>query len=117
MQPRRSSRAIIVHVVNRNLRHAELIEHPLPAGAVAVAVAGDALVDVIVVNLGVEEGFDAGFEAEFGVVDLSAGFDEFGHANAQDVGGGWGGFAHGRGMLEVWGWVIGFLSGPAKESH
>lgn len=48
-----------------------MVEDSLPAGAVAIAVAGDALFDVIVVDLGVEEGFYAGFEAEFGVVDCS----------------------------------------------
>ena len=48
-----------------------MVEDSLPAGAVAIAVAGDALLDVIVVDLGVEEGFYAGFEAEFGVVDCS----------------------------------------------
>jgi len=51
------------------LRHAELIKNALAAGRIAIAVAGDALIDFIVVDLSVEERFDAGFEAQFGVVD------------------------------------------------
>lgn len=69
MQTRRTSGAVVVDIIDRDLGHAELIENALAAGAVAVAVAGDALVDIVIVNLGIEEGFDAGFEAEFGVVD------------------------------------------------
>jgi hypothetical protein len=67
------------------LGHAELVEYSLAAGGVAVAVAGYALVDVVVVDLGIEHGFDAGFEAELGVVDFSSGLDELGHAHAEDV--------------------------------
>ena len=48
-----------------------MVEDPLTAGGVAIAVAGDALVDVVVVDLGVEEGFDPRFEAEFRVVDCA----------------------------------------------
>lgn len=69
MQTRRTRGAVVVDIIDRDLGHAELIEDALAAGAVAVAVAGDALVDIVIINLGVEEGFDAGFEAEFGVVD------------------------------------------------
>jgi hypothetical protein len=43
------------------------------------------LVHVVVVDLRIQHGFDAGFETELGVVDFSAGFDEFGHAHAEDV--------------------------------
>ena len=53
------------------MRHAELVEDALAAGRVAVAVAGDALVDIVVIDLGIKEGFDAGFETEFGVVDCT----------------------------------------------
>ena len=67
----RAGGAIVVDIVDGNLRHAELIKDPLAAGGVAIAVAGDALVDIVVIDLGVEEGFDPGFEAEFGVVDYA----------------------------------------------
>ena len=69
MKPCRAGGAIVVDIVDGDLRHAKLVEDALAAGRVAIAVAGDALFDIIVVDLGVEEGFDAGFEAEFGVVD------------------------------------------------
>ena len=79
--------AVVVDVVDGDLGHAELVEDALAAGAVAVAVAGNALVDVVVVDLGVEQGLDAGLKAELRVVDLAAGLDELGHAHAGDVGG------------------------------
>lgn len=69
MQTCRAGGAIVVDIVDGDLRHAELVEDALAAGRVAVAVAGDALFDIVVVDLSVEEGFDAGFKAEFGVVD------------------------------------------------
>lgn len=86
MQARRAGGAIVIHIVNRDLGHAELVEDALAAGAIAVAVARNALVDIVIVDLGVEESFDAGFEAEFCIVDLTSGFDEFGEAYAEDVG-------------------------------
>ncbi len=49
--------------------HAKLVEDALAAGRVAIAVACDTLVDVVIVDLGIEESFDPGFEAEFVVVD------------------------------------------------
>ena len=61
--------AIVVDVVDGDGGHAELVEDALAAGGVAVAVGGDAGVDGVVVEGGVEEGFNAGFEAEFVVVD------------------------------------------------
>ena len=72
MQACRACGAVVVDIVDGDLRHAELVEDPLTAGRVAVAVAGDALIDIVVIDLGVQEGFDAGFEAEFGVVDCAA---------------------------------------------
>lgn len=59
--------AVVVDVVDGYARHAELVEDALATCGVAVAVAGDALVDGVVVELGVEEGFDtglAGFRAQ-----------------------------------------------------
>jgi hypothetical protein len=77
--------AVIIDVVDGDLGHAELVEYSLPAGRVAVAVASNALVHIVVVDLCVQHGFDAGFEAELCVVDFPARFDEFGHAYAEDV--------------------------------
>ena len=102
MQPCRAGGAVVVDIVDGNLRHAELVEDALAAGRVAIAVACDALFDIVVVDLSVEEGFDARFEAEFGVVDcienlerlkgvrrihlghptFASGFDEFGQTYA-----------------------------------
>lgn len=69
MQACRAGRAVIVDIVDGNLRHAELVEDALAAGRIAVTVAGNTLFNIVIVDLGVEKGFDAGFEAEFGVVD------------------------------------------------
>jgi hypothetical protein len=52
-----------------------LIEDSLSTGAVTIAIAGDALFDIIIVDLGVEEGLNAGFKTEFGVVDYEARFE------------------------------------------
>ena len=71
VQPCRACGAVVVDIVDGNLRHAELVEDALTAGRVAVTVAGNALVHIVVVDLSIEEGFDAGFEAEFGVVDCT----------------------------------------------
>ena len=65
IQTRRARRAVVVHIVDGDAGQAELVEDALATGAVAVAIAGDALVDVVVVDLRVNEGFDAGFVAEF----------------------------------------------------
>ena len=95
MQARRAGRAVIVDVEDGDLGHAELIEDALATGRIAIAVACYSLINVVVVDLGVEEGFDASFEAEFGVVHFSPWFDEFGQTYAKDVGfGGWGPFTH-----------------------
>jgi hypothetical protein len=86
MQASASSRAIVVDVVNRDLGHAELVKHTLTASAVAVAVAGHSLVNIVVVNLGIKHSLDTSLETQLGVVDLSAGLDELCHAHAEDVG-------------------------------
>lgn len=62
-----------------------MVKDALATGGVAIAVACNALLDVVVVDLSVEHGLDAGFETEFGVVHFTAGFDELGHAYAEDV--------------------------------
>lgn len=85
-QPRRRRRTVIVLIIYRNARHAELIEDALAARAVAVAVACDAHLDIVVRDVRVKEGFDAGLVAELGVFDFTAGFGEFRHTDAEDVG-------------------------------
>lgn len=71
MQTGRASRAIVVDIVDWDLRHAELVEYTLAAGAVAIAVAGDALFHIIVIYMSIHECFDAGFETEFCVLDCA----------------------------------------------
>jgi hypothetical protein len=80
-----TSTAVIVDVVNWDLGHAKLVEDSLTASGIAVAVACDTLVDIVVVDLGVEHGLDTSFETELSVVDLASGLDELGHAHAEDV--------------------------------
>ena len=80
-----ASGAIIVNIVDGDLCHAELVEDALAASGVAVAVACYTLVDVVVVDLGIEHCLYAGFETELGVVDFAARFDEFGHTHAEDI--------------------------------
>ena len=63
MKTRRSSGAVVIDIVYRNLCHAELVENTLTAGTVAIAVACNGLLDIIVVDLGIQESFDTGFEA------------------------------------------------------
>lgn len=70
IQPCRACGAIVVDIVDGNLRHAELVEDALATGRVAKAVAGDALIDIVIVDLGVKKSFDAGFEAKFRVVNF-----------------------------------------------
>lgn len=98
VQPCRACGAVVVDIVDGDLRHAELVEDALTAGRVTVAVTGDALVDIIIVDLGVEEGFDAGFEAELSIINcgdvrraegyggikftFASGFDELGETYA-----------------------------------
>ena len=69
VQASRAGGAVVIDIVYGYRRHPELIEDTLATGAVAVAVAGDSCLDVIVVDLGVEEGFNASFEAELVVVN------------------------------------------------
>lgn len=59
-----ASAAVVVDVVDGNAGHPKLVEDPLAAGAVAVAVAGHALIDVVVIDMCIKKGFDAGLVAE-----------------------------------------------------
>ena len=43
------------------------------------------MVYVVVIDLGVQHGFDTCFEAQLRIVDFAPGFDELGHAYAEDV--------------------------------
>ena len=69
VQPRRAGSTIVVDIIDGNLGHAELIEDALAIGGITVAVAGDALVNIVIVDLGIKESFDVGFEAKFSVLD------------------------------------------------
>lgn len=81
-QPRAARAAVVVDVVDGDLRQPKLVEDALPARAVAVAVARDALLDVVVRDVRVQQRLDARLEPELRVVDLAAGLDELGHAHA-----------------------------------
>jgi hypothetical protein len=83
----RARGAVVVDIVHGNTGHAELVEHALAARRVAIAVARNALVNVVVVDVRIEHGFDTGLEAELGVVDLATGLDELCHSDAEDVDG------------------------------
>jgi hypothetical protein len=65
-----------------------LVEDSLATGRVAVAIAGDALVDIVVTDLGIEHGLDTSFEPNFGIIDFAPGLDELCHSDAEDVDGG-----------------------------
>ena len=80
-----ASTAIVVDVVNWDLGHSKLVEDSLAAGGVAIAIACNALIDIVVVDLGIEHSFDTSFESELSVVNLSSWLDELGHAHAEDV--------------------------------
>lgn len=86
-QTRGSRRTVVVDVVDGNVRETELVEDALTTGTIAVDVAGHALIDVVVVDLGIEHCLDPGLVAQFIVVDFAARLDELGHTHAQDVGG------------------------------
>ena len=74
--------ARVVHIVDRDLRHAELVEDSLATSRIAVAVACYTYLDVIIVDAGIEHCFAACLEAQFGVVHKVAWFDEAGEAIA-----------------------------------
>ena len=60
VKARGAGAAVVVYVVYGDGGHSKLVENTLAAGGVAVAVACYALVDLVIVYLGVEEGFDTG---------------------------------------------------------
>jgi len=85
MQTSGTSTAVVVHVVNWDLGHAKLVEDSLTTGGVAVAVACNSLIDIVVVDLGIEHSLDTSFESKLGIINLSSGLDELGHPHAEDV--------------------------------
>lgn len=86
-QPRTSRGTIIIHIIDGNLRHPKLIEDALPTSRVTIAVASNALFDIVVVDMRVKHGFYASFETKFCVINFATRFNEFGHAYAEDVDG------------------------------
>lgn len=80
-----TSTAVVVNVVNWDLGHSELVKHSLATGGVAVAVACNSLVDIVVVDMGIKHSLDTSLESELSIINLSSGLDEFGHAYAEDV--------------------------------
>jgi hypothetical protein len=83
----RASRAVVVDVVYGDTGHTELVEDALTACRIAIAVACDTLVYIVVVDVRVKHSLDTGLEAELRVVDLAARLDELRHAYAEDVDG------------------------------
>lgn len=71
-----SSGAVVIDIVDGNASHTELVKYTLSACRVAVAIACNALVNIVVVDVGIEHGLDTGFEAKLRVVYLSTGLDE-----------------------------------------
>lgn len=65
--------------------HAELVENSLPRRRIAIAVACNTSLDVVVVDLRVQHCFHTSLIAHFGVAPLGAWLDEFGQADAQHV--------------------------------
>lgn len=80
-----TSRAVVIDIVYWDRGHAKLVEHSLSTGRVAITVAGHTLVNIVVVDLGIEQSLDSSFVAELCIVNLSSWLDELGHANPEDV--------------------------------
>ena len=86
VQARRARGAGVVRVVDRDARHAELVEDALAGGRVAEAVARHAQLDVVVRDLRVQHRLDAGLEAELRVGAQLARLDELRQADAEHEG-------------------------------
>jgi hypothetical protein len=85
MKTGRSSSTRIIRIVDRDAVHPELIKDTLAAGGVAIAVAGDAGLHVVVCDLGIEHRLDTRFVPELRILACSTRLDELRQANAQDV--------------------------------
>jgi hypothetical protein len=62
-----------------------LIKDSLAAGGIAVTIASNALVDIIVIDLGIEHSLHTSFEPQLSVINLASRLDKLGHAYAKDV--------------------------------
>jgi hypothetical protein len=67
--------------------HSELVEDPLAACCIAVAVARNSGLDIIIVDLSIQHSLDAGLIPHLRICTLLSRFDELGQTYAQDVGG------------------------------
>ena len=77
----------IIGITDRNACQAELVEDTLATYAVTIAVAGDTLLDIVIVDFGIEHCLDTGLVAQLGVVNLASGLDKFCHPYAYHVDG------------------------------
>ena len=82
VQARASGAAVVVDIVDGYSRHAKLVEDTLTAGTIAIAVACNSLVNVVIVDVCVHQGLDTSFVSELCVVDFATRLEELGHANA-----------------------------------
>jgi hypothetical protein len=80
-----TSGAVVVDIEDWYLGHAELIKDSLTAGGIAVTIASNALVDIIVIDLGIEHSLHTSFKSQLSVINLASRLDELGHAYAKDV--------------------------------
>lgn len=85
MQTRRSSRAVVVDVIDWDLCHSKLVENSLSASRIAITIACYSLIDIVVIDLCIQHSLYTGFKPELCIVDLATRLNELGHANAKDV--------------------------------
>lgn len=83
----RAGRAVVVNVVDGDSSHSKLVEDALAASAVAVAVACNTLLNIVVVDMSIKHSLNTSLESKLGIVHLATGLDELGHAHAEDVDG------------------------------
>jgi len=82
----RAGRAVVVDVVDRDARVAELVEGPLPGRGIAIAVAHRRLLDLLEPDTRVFERSRPSLPRHVGIVPIpGAGLFEFSHANADYV--------------------------------
>src|SRR5581483_1195884 len=103
-------RAVVVDVDDRDAGEAELVDGLLTGGGVAVAVGGDGLLDLGVIDARVVERLRPRLLHHVGVVPLApAGLLELGHADADDehlVGHGFKQYVVGRGSRQLAEWTF-----------
>jgi hypothetical protein len=81
----RPGRAVVVDVDHRDAGEPELVDGPLPAGAVAVHVAGERLVDVLVVDAGVLQRRAGRVGGHHVIIVAGPRLGELDHADPDDV--------------------------------